>query len=483
VLGGGQGPRVEYNDFADQQPVALTGAQRLVFGRTFEGRKGRKTYFELAQHITHAHGLHWLEHRQAWCRLNDEGDVVDLVGLDVIDRGPAGRSATLVWIDCELLEMHMVATATCLAQTFDSTRIPDGFAGFRGGQERLAVDVAANLTYKFRIADRASYFRGVQFIRPARTASELGELEYTKRHGPKEHETFLIQDFKNGRLVECSCDPSAMASYFDKDSLLPFQTSPVFFKAEVLDRYKADPDKYRLEDRSINCRNSWNLQTYDVNEAGQVHTMIRYLGYLPIAEQRYWKAFNEPPKGPISRRSFQTDFEGKFDSEPDSLRDLKNLLNRLGEGDQLWFTLREPDMVGQLLYPHTNANKAWDDVLIGMAKCTVEGLEKRHLAMVSKKAGRSGDAGWGSIKWLREALLARGVDEDRAAEIVSPFEELQRLRTKLATHSKGKEAVGIRQQLLQEHGAPRRHVESLARRVSESLEAANGLLHGKLGPP
>jgi len=33
--------------------------------------------------------------------------------------------------------------------------------------------------------------------------------------------------------------------YFEPDSALPFQTSPVFFRPEVLDKYKADPDKYR----------------------------------------------------------------------------------------------------------------------------------------------------------------------------------------------------------------------------------------------
>ena len=74
----------------------------------------------------------------------------------------------------------------------------------------------------------------------------------------------------------------------------------MFFKPQVLDKYKADREKYRLEDRTITCRNSWYLQTYDVNEAGQVHTYITYLGNLPIEEQRYWKAFNERPKAPIS---------------------------------------------------------------------------------------------------------------------------------------------------------------------------------------
>lgn len=477
VYGGGEGPRIEYTEpWSDAQPKALSGAQRLVFGRTFEGRIGEKSYFDLAQLITHAHDLHWMEERQAWCRLNDEGDVVNLAGVERIERGQGGRSATLVWIDRELLELHMAATHTCLAQMFDSTRIPCDFTGFDGGEEKAVVDVAAGLTYRSRVAGVSSYFRGVQFIRPARTAKEFGERAYAKEHGPKEYETFLIQDFKNKRLVECSCDPAAMASYFDKGSPLPFQTSPVFFKAAVLDKYKADPDKYRIDDRSITCRNSWHLQTYDVNEAGQVHTMIKYLGDLPVSEQRYWKAFNESQMAPISRRSFKTDFEGTFDSEPDGLRDLKGLLNKLGEGGQPWFTLREPDLVGQLHYPLTAATKPWDDTLIGLAKCAVEGLEKQHLVKVAKEAGRQGDPAWGSIKWLREALFAHGVDEDRAEEIVAPFGELQHLRSKLAAHSGGTEAAEIRRRLLRAHSSPRDQVESISTRLAHSLEALITLL-------
>lgn len=476
VYGGGEEPRIEFTEPSRAQPKALSGAQRLVFGRSFDGLIGEKGYFELAQLITHAHDLHWVNHRQAWCRLNDEGDVVDLAGIERVERGPGGRSATLVWIDRELLERHMAATDTCLAQMFDSTRVPSNFYGFDGGEEKVFSDVSAGLAYKFRIAGVASYFRGVQFIRPARTAEELGELEYAKQRRPKQYESFLIQDFKNDRLVEWSCDPATLASYFDKGSPLPFQTSPVFFQATVLDKYKADPDKYRIKERSISCRNSWSLQTYDVNEAGQVHTMIRYLGYLPLAEQRYWKAFNEAPKASISRRSYKTDFEGSFDLEPDGLRDLKGLLRKLGDDDQPWFTLRDPDLVDQLHYPHTAATKPWDDTLLALAKCAIEGLEKRHLVKIAKEAGRQGDQNWGAIKWLREALLARGVDEDRADEIVGPFGELHHIRSKLVAHANGAEAAEIRRNLLQKHGSPRDQVESISTRLAHSLDALRTLL-------
>ena len=81
--------------------------------------------------------------------------------------------------------------------------------------------------------------------------------------------------------------------------------SPAFFKSEVLHKYKADSAKFELTDRTISCRGAWHLTTYDVNEAGQVHTYVGYLGDLPYREQVYWQSFNEFPKGPLSEASGQ----------------------------------------------------------------------------------------------------------------------------------------------------------------------------------
>lgn len=469
VYGGGQGPRIEvHSPWEDRQPPILHGARQLVFGRSFEARIGQKRYFELAQEITHAHGLHWLEERQAWCRLNEEGDVVDLAKVEE-QAEPSGKSATLLWIDKRLLDMHMAATGTCLAQMFDSTRIPADFHGFNNSGYQEHSDPAARIAYKCSIEGASSYFRGVQFILPSGSAQDLGQAEYDREHDSKEYETFIIQDWKNNRVVEWSCAPEALASYFDKDSELPFQTSPVFFRPQVLEKYKADREKYTLDDRSITCRNAWHLQTYDVNDAGQIHTYITYLGRLPIQEQRYWKSFNEAPKGPISRRAYQTDFEGSWDTQQDPLRELKNRLSELRRNAPSWFRIKQPDLVDQLHYPLTPAFKPWDDTLIDLAKAVVEGLERSALVSIAKKNGSAGDPKWGSIKWLREALVSSGVDESRVQELISPLEEIQLLRTKLAAHAGANEAAEIRRRLLREHGTPKAHIEAMSARLNASL--------------
>lgn len=214
----------------------------------------------------------------------------------------------------------------------------------------------------------------------------------------------------------------------------------MFFNAAVLDKYKADPEKYSLEHRSVSCRNSWHLQTYDVNEAGQVHTYIKYLGDLPYSEQVYWKAFNEPPKGGISKRAYTTDFEGSFDQEPDSLSDLQTVVLELHAANTKWFTLREPDLVKQVHYPLTDSSKVWGDTLTTLAKLVNEGLERRFFETKAKELGANGDPKWGSIRWAQELLRISGVAEEVIAEVIVPLRDLQQMRTKLDAHTGGAEA-------------------------------------------
>jgi hypothetical protein len=479
VYGGGKPPRVELSAPGQSYEENFPGAQRLLHGRSFDARHGHKAYYELAQNFTLAHDLHWLDERDAWCRLDDQGDVVDLVrihrvGTDRFERG-TGISIT---VDREVLELHMAATGTCLVQMFDSTCTSPGFCGWTQGlDDSIFRNASDGLTFKYRLdPTNGSFFRGSHVICPPLDAQQLGAKLYAADQAPKQYATFITHDFKNRRLVEVSCTPGALASYFDKGSTLPFQTSPVFFKPGVLDKYKADPDKYRLTDRSISCRNAWSLQTYDFNEAGQVHTYITYLGDLPYDEQLYWKSYNEQPKATISRRAFKTDFEGEFDDEPDGLRSLRYALERLRESRVHWFKLREPGLLDQLNYPLTDSSKAWGNILTTLAKCAVEGLEKSYVVAQAKKCGAQGEPTWGSVKWLRLLLTSLGVEPDRLAEIVNPLVNVQKFRTVLDAHAGGEEAAKLRRQLLKEFKTPRGHIHALATEVTASLEAIAAIL-------
>ncbi|WP_144157534.1 hypothetical protein [Paraburkholderia sp. BCC1885] len=479
VYGGGERARVEYDKGALGASGMLAVARRLIFARSFDVLHSGDAYYELAQELTHAHGLHWVEERSAWCRLDERGDVEDVARVEISEGSTPGMKTTVVAISRKVLDLHMAATGTSVLQMFDSVVHRAEFHGFDGGVERQFVDTQNSLVMKYRVdSNEASYFRGAQILRPPLNALELGEAMLAKDREPKQHATYISQDFKNHRIAEVSCSPSALASYFERDSTLPLQTSPVFFRPEVLDKYKADPDKYKLESRSITCRNAWYLKTYDFNDAGQVHTMICYLGDLPYDEQLYWKSFNEKPKASISKRSFKTDFQGTFDDEGDPLDQLKDTLRVLSDLKPDWFSFREPKLLDQLHYPLTSSHKGWNEVIVTLAKCVTEGLEKRFLEKAARNLGSVGDPKWGSIKWVEELLKRIEVDDDRVPEICFPLFEVQRLRSKLGgTHASGGEANEIRKQLLKTYGTPLAHIKTLSAQLSESLAALGELLN------
>jgi len=82
----------------------------------------------------------------------------------------------------------------------------------------------------------------------------------------RKYAKFKIYDRKNKTNVETSCAPKFLSNYF-QESDLPWEVSPAFFRPEVLLRFKADPERFTLEDRRITCRNAWHLKTFDINEA------------------------------------------------------------------------------------------------------------------------------------------------------------------------------------------------------------------------
>ncbi|WP_044124416.1 hypothetical protein, partial [Vibrio cholerae] len=108
------------------------------------------------------------------------------------------------------------------------------------------------------------------------------------------------------------------------------------FKPEVLLKYKTDRDRYTLNSRSVYCRGAWELKTFDVNSAGQVHTYLIYLSHLPYEEQLHWKQYNERPKAPISKRAMENDIEGKWSNDYDALLSLKDKLEKLNSQGVPW---------------------------------------------------------------------------------------------------------------------------------------------------
>jgi hypothetical protein len=53
----------------------LKTGEQIIFGRYFEGINSNKNYYELNQKLAHILGVHFISERNAWCKLDDHGDI------------------------------------------------------------------------------------------------------------------------------------------------------------------------------------------------------------------------------------------------------------------------------------------------------------------------------------------------------------------------------------------------------------------------
>jgi hypothetical protein len=348
-----------------------------------------------------------------------------------------------------------------LVLLFDSTRFePKNFGGWSSQNIEYYKENPEIWYHMGRNNSIASYIRGFQIIRSALTKKDLIKRYGFGQANERRYAIFIAHDWKHGIVRERSCDPKQLGNYFIKSDL-PFGISPVFFRPEVLLKYKADSDKYEIQDRSVTCRNAWHLETCDVNDAGQVFTYLKYLSYLPYDEQLYWKSFNEHPKGPISKRAFQTDFEGSWDIQYDPLQSLKQILRELHETRVPWWKLRDETLMEKVHCPVTKSADEWAKEIHALDKLLVEGFETRQLRSRATLLNRTVSQDWKSLKLLQEILLGLGKDEAEMKKVVGPLQELNFLRSKISGHASGTEAKQIKAGILKEHKSYSMHFRQL----------------------
>jgi hypothetical protein len=414
---------------------SLEGAEPVVFVRDiFESSDSQ--YLELNQRFAHISNVHLVAQKQAYCQVDTNGDLKSVVTL----RKEPGN--TLCTVTRDLLDFYMYLTDSVLVRVFEVNRFRDRPVRPEPATMRLVHDTDHDVHARLVLIDEhgpnlSSYLRGFQVIRNMRPVEEMQRRLRGEPVEGRQYATFLAFDFKHDEVRECSCDPEQLGNYF-VESDLPFETSPAFFRPDVLNKYKLDPDKYTFGYRSITCRASWSLK-YDINEAGQVHAYLIDLARLPYQEQLHWKAANVPPEGSISERAFRNDFKGEWFSADDPLEDLKRHLIEFPKAEQqgrevaIWAASEDAKARGfpRLTYVVTESTKEWEDQILELNKVLVEGFKKPALKLAAKALGADDDttAQFGTLRLLRFCLEKRGVEPEVINDSVGPLQELNDLRS------------------------------------------------------
>jgi hypothetical protein len=450
----------------------LDKGEQLVFARSFEGRLGEEDYHEILQKFLHISEIHFVPERSAYCRFDKHGDIEDVIRVVEIPAKAGEFGGTVITFKRDVLDRYLALTDSAIVRTFDFTRLwLSRFGMWSKGHEAQLVKNDALFYRKHVEPGHASYMRGCQIVSSSMSKESIARDFWRPSSEKREYESFIAHDWKNNVVKEISCAPGQTANYFT-ESNLPFELSPAFFRPEVLSKYKADSEKYRLGERSITCRSAWHLKNYDINEAGQVHTYLVYLRNLPHEEQLYWKSYNEAPKGPISKRAFLRDFEGSWEPLYDPLETLKDSVRTLHASQVPWWTLRSAELIDRVHYPATSSPDEWATELLQLDQMIVEGFESKWLRNKAQMLGRNPDPKFASLALVEECLIALGFAEDDARRIVAPLRKTHDLRSKLKGHASGKESVAkIRQEALAEHGTYRDHFRVLCGECDKSIRA------------
>ena len=439
---------------------SLAQGEHLVFNRSLEGVKELSYYIEIQQNFSHVCGIHHMPERKAWCRLDQRGDIEEVVQvINVLHEDEEGKnkySGKIVLFNRDALEKYATLTETVLVRLFDFDR-----AVMLGpfGQKKPPEDRSKgeNIFYRYGGASgNSNYVRGVQLVPIATSQKKIIENLHKLFHGEEtQHEKFIVtHDFQNKQIVEISYEPGIVGAI-------------AFFRPEVLSKYKADFEKYGFEENQISSRSFWCLEFYDINEADQVYAFLKHLSHLPHEEQLHWKQFNEEPKAPIPHHVIKRFFLGESYSYYSPLASLKDKLRNL---QCAWWRMRTPDVIKRAQYPVTGSNDEWRNEILSLDQLLVEGFEEKWLRKKAKELGRTPEPNYSSLKLLEEYLIGLDFEEDRACSIIAPLRELRYLRNKLKSHAPGETAQRLKAEAFAEHGSYRNHYKNLATQCDETMQ-------------
>lgn len=464
------GEDVRISNPLEHQPIELIqSGEQIVFIGGLEGVPGRNTYFELNQKIAHALSLHNIEERRAWCKLDGHGDIDETVK---VHSPPDAKGQGLGVITMRKEELCLYATLGdfVLLRMFDFTRFRLGdFSGWPEGGNIRKLGGDSNVFGSVVLhQDIGSYTRGIQLIRISKSRETLKDWVFGRRDQDKEYAKFIAHDWRNGGVRECSCAPEKLGNYFESSSL-PYEISPVYFRPEVLGKYKLDSDKYELEQSSISCRGTWHLQRYGINDEGQVFTYLGYLSGLPYAEQLHWKQYNEKPKADLPHRVIKTDFLAEFSDEYDPLVSLRLKLEELARLEVGWWVLRNESLPKRVHYPVTNSRDEWANEFLNLDQFLVEGLSESWLRKKAETLDRNPDSRLRALKLLEEVLCGLGFEEDHARELMSPWHLVHNLRSELKGHASNSAGKQQEREAIREHGSLVNHFKSVCTECVDSL--------------
>lgn len=421
----------EYHSYTEKGNI-----QPIVIVRFFHSI--RPSYIEIQEEFRLFHNLYYDEAKGKYIKIHSDGNEEDIIIVE----------DETVRIRTRALREYAAIKDFSIVLYVDSIRyspisldqVPESQRHLRECHDNMSYIVHINENISRSPKEKtSSLFIGKRIIK-ALPKEKCRIWPYDEES--EGYESFIVGLDDEGDPIMYTSDPEKL----DGPSAYDYLT-PTFFRREVLNKYYSQPQKFRVSDGHLWCGDLWALRM-DNNHPEYIVVWLGDLGKdLPYGEQVYWKTFNIPPEGSVSRTCYTRHIMGEFaDPESPDLRfeqELSEFKKRWQEKHG-WPLLLELDQKDQHLLtalhvPTTGDQAEFDGQVLSLTKILIDSLNEAEL---TKRISGSTSSAKGIDK-LQMFLQESGNQE--SDKIISFLRDLQALRSTGVGHRKGKKYEKIAQ--------------------------------------
>ncbi len=409
-----------------------SGVEPLVICRDFHG--ARDGYKEISEEFRFFHNLYHDQKNNKYIKIDDDGNETTVIEVD--DECIKIRVKELKQF-LAIKEMYLSIQFNCREHSILSLEDLCIEKDCQDYNDELSI---WSICYgDFGDHQSFSRFLGKKLIRPF-PKSKSGLYGFSKEEEEK-YVDFIINTDDVGDEITHNSNPDLLANHLGGNPEAPNYLTAVHFKKEVLDKYFGQQSKYSVEDSYLRCASLWGLQM-DNHLEDKVCVWLGDLGRdLPHHEQLYWRSYNIPPEGGVSKTYFKQQILAQFTDSDRPEHIFKSKYNKLHKfslehlGWEILLPLNTDDAhhFESLRVPSTNEQSDFDELVLGLTKVLIDSLNEKSL---NKYIDRSikGDLK-GSISRLEVVLKQEGIENYE--NHIQFLRKLQNLRSSSSAHRKG----------------------------------------------
>jgi hypothetical protein len=270
------------------------------------------------------------------------------------------------------------------------------------------------------------------------TRDKAGVWPYVADDDQKEV-TFIIGVDEEGNEVECTSNPDKLDNNFIANPGTACYLTPVYFRREVLAKYYAESERYKISDGQLACLSLWSCQI-DNDLESHVVVFLGDLGRdLPYEERLHWRQFNVTPEGGVSETNLRRSFLSQFtDAQAPDLKFRREYENMLRAWVKVhgWSLFLAPSpgdahLLDTIRIPVTNSQAELDEQIGNLSKLLVDSLNEKELAIRAVTL-EEGTKGIGKLAGFLETTKFT-----ERESIIQFLRDLQTLRSTGSAHRKG----------------------------------------------